>query len=384
VKRRAAVAALLAALASAGAAAQEIHLFRASAAGSWSETSSAPWGATALPLFDLERSHPWGGGDGTHGERAFEEPGDAAPSPESMPVSPPLRRCVLLQCVTLPVAPAETAGKIFRLPVTLWTATGLLAGVAIGIQGPLNDGYHSFRFVDEGFFSTATYGGGADKCSHFIVSAGEASLLYDAYALNSLTPDQSFTLTVATTLLTGVLVEVGDGLTTYGASGQDLAADAVGTLSEALVKRNHLDDLISFRLGKVPTTIPPAVIGDRVFSGINYSGEIYTADMKFAGLCERLHTRPGIGRFFLSSVVFMTKGYGYFPALPERYQEVGFEVGLNFPEILKAVGVSDTTWWGDTLLRAFDFFRVPFTQIGVYYNLANQKWYGPAAPYHFY
>jgi hypothetical protein len=46
--------------------------------------------------------------------------------------------------------------------------------------------------------------------------------------------------------------------------------------------------------------------------------------------------------------------------------------------------VSNETWWGDALLRAFQFFRIPYTQIGAYYNLANQKWYGPGAPYHFY
>ena len=80
----------------------------------------------------------------------------------------------------------------------------------------------------------------------------------------------------------------------------------------------------------------------------------------------------------------MTKGYGYDPPLAERYQQVGFEVGLNFPEILRAVGVQDTTRWGDALLRVFSFFRIPYTQVGAYYNLVNRKWYGPGAPYHFY
>jgi hypothetical protein len=127
------------------------------------------------------------------------------------------------------------------------------------------------------------------------------------------------------------------------------------------------------------------VLGDRTGTlGLDYTNEIYTADLKFEGLFKRLETKPGIARFFLSSFVFMTKGYGYAPPIPERYQEIGLEVGLNFPEILKAVGVSNQTWWGDALLRAFQFFRIPYTQIGAYYNLANQKWYGPGAPYHFY
>ena len=50
---------------------------------------------------------------------------------------------------------------------------------------------------------------------------------------------------------------------------------------------------------------------------------------------------------------------------------------------LKAAGVNDSTWWGDFLLRAFRFFRIPYTQVGAYYNLKNHKWYGPGAPYHY-
>ena len=80
----------------------------------------------------------------------------------------------------------------------------------------------------------------------------------------------------------------------------------------------------------------------------------------------------------------MTKGYGYDPPVPSRYQEIGFEVGLNFPAIIKALGVSNETWWGDILIRAFEFIRIPYTQIGAYYNLTNHKWYGPGAPYHYY
>ena len=55
-------------------------------------------------------------------------------------------------------------------------------------------------------------------------------------------------------------------------------------------------------------------------------------------------------------------------------------MGLNFPEILRCVGVSESTWWGQGLIAIFNFFRFPFTQVGVYYNLFDGKWYGPGAP----
>lgn len=328
-----------------------------------------PEGSSPAPYFE-GASNQGGGGD----EPASSDAGEAA--------TPPQRRCVLFQCRALPIAPAD---KVFTTGTSLWTAAGLLGGFVDGIQGPAQYGFQDFHFTDEGYFESWTYGGGADKASHFVISATVAGLLYDAYALNGLTPDQAFALSLATMVVSGALVEIGDGLTPYGFSAQDLTADTLGTLAEVLVKRYGADDLVGFRIGKVPTTIPGAVLGDRQGTlGLDYTNEIYTMDLKGEGLAGRSKDPTGFERFFLGSFVFMTKGYGYDPPAPSRYQEIGFEVGLNFPELLKAAGVSNATWWGDILLRAFSFFRIPYTQIGAYYNLKNHKWYGPGAPYHYY
>jgi len=305
----------------------------------------------------------------------------AADAPEDAPTAP-AKRCVLIDCVRLPIVPAP---KLFTTPVTIWTAGALLGGFVDGIEGPGHYGFNDFHFTDEGYFQTWTYGGGADKASHFVISATVAGLLFDAYSLRGLSPDQAFGLSLFTTAVAGVLVEIGDGLTPYGFSAQDLTADMLGATAEAVLKRTGTDDLVGFRIGKVPTTIPASVLGDRTGTlGLDYTNEIYTADLKLDGLGYRLSPHPGIERFFLVSFVFMTKGYGYAPPIPSRYQQIGFEVGLNFPAILRAVGVTNETWWGDILIRAFQFFRIPFTQIGGYYNLTNHKWYGPGAPYHYY
>ncbi len=343
-------------------------------------------GEAGYRLVDLEHSYPWdadAAGGPSLGSGALE---DLPATPDASPPEPaPRRRCVLVQCLPASDEPAAPPQKLFTTPVTLWTASALFIGVVNGAQGPIQYGVQAFHFTDEGFFQSWTYAGGADKASHFTVSANVSGLLYDAYRLNGLSPDQSFWLSVGATVTSGIIVEIGDAITPYGFSLQDLAADTLGTLAGALVKRNHLDDLISFSIGKVPTTIPPRYIGVEGESlGADYSNEMYTANLKFEGLATRLHAKPGFERFFLFSFAFFTKGFGYAPPIPSRYQEVGFEVGLNFQEILKAVGVDRSTWWGDTLLRAFSFVRIPFTQVGVYYNLKNQKWYGPGAPYHYY
>jgi hypothetical protein len=314
------------------------------------------------------------------------EPFDLAPpdaeAPRDADGRPAVRECVLIQCVRLPIAPSP---RIFTTATTLWTAAGLLVGIADGIEGPIHYGVHPFRFVDEGYFQYSTYGGGSDKVSHFVVSTHASGLLYDAYRLNGLTEDQAFALALGTSVIGGALVEIGDGLTPYGFSAQDWTADALGSLAGALVKRGHFDDTLGFQLGKwLQTTIPPAIIGGRPLFGIDYSQEMYTMNVKFSGVFSHLHTEPGAARFFQFSFAYLTKGFGYSPQLDSRYQEVGFEIGLDFPEILRAAGVDRSTWWGDTLLRVFSFLRIPFTQIGAYYNLKNQKWYGPGAPYHYY
>ena len=301
----------------------------------------------------------------------------AAPAPAA-----PVRRCVLFQCETVPIAPAP---KLFTTAVTIWTAAGILGGIADGIEGPIHYGFHPFSFTDESYFQRWTYGGGSDKASHFVVSTHVAGLLYDAYRLNGLSEDQSFGLALATSVVAGALVEVGDGLTPYGFSAQDWTSDALGSLVSVLVQRGHLEDTLGFSLGRwLQTTIPSAVVDGRPLFGIDYSQEIYTMNVRFSGLLPRVHVDPGPARFFQFSFAYLTKGFGYSPPLDSRYQEVGFELGLDFREILQAVGVSNQTWWGDTLLRIFSFLRIPYTQIGAYYNLYNHKWYGPGATFHYY
>ena len=316
---------------------------------------------------------------------AFLDSAPDIPAPLPAEAASPTRRCVLIQCVTIGGQPEAAPPSLFSTPVTLWTGAALLSGAIVGALGPIDYGIHKFSFTDERFFQYTTYGGGSDKASHFVVSATVTDLLYDAYRLNRLSPDQAFWLSAATMTIAGAFVEVGDGLTPYGFSAQDLTADALGAFTEALIKRNDLGDVFGFRLGRwLDTTIPPAIVGGRPLFGIDYSQEMYTADVKLGGVACRLRAPPGFERFFLVSFVFLTKGFGYEPPLASRYQEVGLEVGLNFPEILKAAGVSNETWWGDTLLRAFSFLRIPFTQVGAYYNFKNHKWYGPGAPYHYY
>lgn len=359
-------AAILAAAADAWAA--EFSLFPDSAAvGPRFYAREDALGEAGFRILDLEGSYPWSAGGG---------PGPLADSEI-------LRAAMLAQGPATPaVAAVAPPTKLFTTPTIVATAGTLLLGSVYAMSGGWKYGFNSFHFTDEKWFESSTYSGGADKSSHVVVSSGLSRFLYEVYVAQGHSPDQSFALAFSVSILTGFIVEIGDGVTVYGFSAQDLAADVLGTAAGLLINRNHLQDLLGIRLGKVSTDIPDQVIGNSEPSlGTGYSNEIFVADVKFLGLGDRLHLSPGLARYFLFSVAYFTKGFGYEPPIPGRYQNVGFELGLNVPEVLTAVGVKETTWWGKALLAAFNFFRIPFTQVGVYYDLTNHKWYGPGAPY---
>ena len=323
----------------------------------------------ALRLVDLEHSYPWSGGGALDLGLVAKNPQEAPKPPES----------------GAPETVAPPPKKFWNTTTTLWTAAALLGGVGQAIGAPIKYGTNSWRFTDEKYFQYDTYAGGADKASHFIVSSGVARLLYDIYIQNGQPVDKSFWVAFATTLTAGIFVETGDAVTVYGWSWQDISADFLGAASGLLIHRYGLQDTLGLRLGPVNADVPPWAIGSSEESlGASYNDEIYTVDFKLGGIISRLHGRPGFARYFLVSFAYQTKGFGYQPPLPSRYQQAGIELGINFPAILDELKVPKEKWWGQGLYAFFNFFRIPYTQVGTYYNFKNKKWYGPSAPYHYY
>ena len=286
----------------------------------------------ALCLVDLEHSYPWSGAGSLDLGLAAQEPQDA-PEPSAEAAAE--------------TAPPPPPKKLFTTTTTLWTAAALLGGVGQAIGAPIHYGTNPWHFTDEKYFQYDTYAGGADKASHFIVSSGVSRLLYDIYIKDGHTVDQSFWLAFATTLTAGIFVETGDAVTVYGWSCTDLSADFLGATSGLLIHRFHLQDTLGLRLGPVKGDVPPWTSGSSQESlGASYNDEIYTVDFKLGGIVSRVHGNPGVARYFLVSFAYLTKGFGYQPPLPTRYQEAGIELGINFPAILDDLKVPKEKWWG--------------------------------------
>lgn len=173
--------------------------------------------------------------------------------------------------------------------------------------------------------------------------------------------------------LAGLTNEFGDGTNKYGFSYEDLLADTLGAGAALAAAHYGLDDVIGFRAGWVPAPEVPDPLED---VGKDYSHEIYTGDLKIAGLSRRLCLRPGPARFLLVSVTYGVKGYPQ--AAPEvRERQIGIEIGLHLTEILRAVGVPQNRWWQRVLFVVLDSIRFPYTAVGFQFDVNHKQWRGP-------
>jgi Predicted periplasmic lipoprotein (DUF2279) len=282
------------------------------------------------------------------------------PSPGGEPVTPP-RETWLNQ------APWLKRALPYMIPIGV-TAAGVATALPDGRLRP-------FRFTDEGWFGAGTYAGGADKAAHFVnytILSRELIYLYKDLGYSD---RASILLGSGMGLLEGLANEFADGFNRYGFSPQDAAMDIFGAGLSVVLVATRTDDLVGFRSGfLLPRSDVTccAVPG----KGEDYSNHIYTADLKLAGAERRLGRNIGPLRYLMFSVTYGSK---FYPSGPPdlRERQVGFEIGLNFEEILNSLGVRRDKWWGYGLHIFFDNIRVPFTAVGFQYGLNRGRWYGP-------
>jgi len=289
-----------------------------------------------------------------------------------------------LRFASLAPAPASTPQSALGLEparkpnvaLGVMVLVGSLAGSAYGSWR--GGRFSTFHFTNEQFFGQNTYTGGADKASHFVdynVAARLLTLAYQGLGYPTLR-SQLYGSSVA--FLAGLTTEIGDGTTKYGFSYEDLVMDAFGTATAFGLAATGWDDTIGFRIGRFNNEKTPACCYTNANYGRDYSGEIYTGDLKIEGLARRLKLRPGVARYLLLTMNYGTNGYRYATAAI-RQRLLGLEVGLNFVPVLKDLGVSEKTWWGRDLYLFFSCFRIPYTGLGFRYDLNHRKWYGPTA-----
>ena len=259
--------------------------------------------------------------------------------------------------------------------LVMGTAVGYSTGNSVKEESYEYDGFH---FAGEGFFGRNTYTGGVDKLAHFVDYNLATVALANTYGRIGYGSGQSGWIGFATSVAAGLATEVGDGTTLFGFSWEDFLADALGAATALGLSRSGWNDTIGFRFGKVAQDPNPPCCVDNANIGRDYSGEIYTADLKIVGLARRLRFDPGPARFLLLSATYGTNGYRH--VAPElRQRLVGLEIGINFSEIFRGLGVPSEPLWGEGFYYFLDSFRIPYTAIGFRYDVNNHEWFGPTA-----
>jgi len=251
-----------------------------------------------------------------------------------------------------------------------WLLTSLVSGGALAggaINAFTDKGHQSFHVTDEGWFGVDTRYGGADKASHFVDYYIVSKELAKLFVVLGHTPQRARWLGVGVSTLTGRGNELGDGVTHHGFSGEDLAMDFGGALAAALIDVAGAEDLLGFRRGTASFD-----------NCCDYNNQIYTADFHLAGAARRLGLNIGPLKYLLLSLTYGTRGYPG-DGGSETQRRVGFEVGLDFKQMLDDLNVRRNTWWGYGLHVVFDNIRVPFTAVGFRYDVNHGRWHGPNA-----
>lgn len=273
-------------------------------------------------------------------------------------------------------APADPAEKVFDARTARVSAAVL---AAVPLAGWLTwwreEEGASFHFRAEGGLGRRSYAGGADKASHFVMAAiaqDGAEAIYRSLGKDERT---ARLLGIALVSTAGLVIEIGDGFTRYGASWEDAAANVLGAAAAAGVNGLRLEDTIGFRFGVVRARVPDPCCRATAYGG-DYSRWVQSVDLKLDGLLPRLGVSPGPARFLLVSLTYGSKGYRFSP-VEVRQRNVGIDLGLNVEQILRAAGVRDDSWWGRTLLFLSRTYRIPWTAFGWRYDLNSGRWRGP-------
>lgn len=253
---------------------------------------------------------------------------------------------------------AENPKPLLVGGVAVAAATAVFANSYFGYD------HKKWHFTNEGFFGATTGDGGADKASHFsdyYIVSREFAYLFEMFGLSE---NAARWTAFGTATFTGLVNEIGDGFTRHGFSYEDFVMDFLGAGTAALVSAARVEDLVGVRSSHLP--------------GPTYSHDVYSADLKLAGVGRRLGLEVGPLRFLLASVTYASKGYRVPGTAPDqRQRQVGFEIGINLEEILNTVNARRDTWWGYALHVVGDNIRFPYLAIGMRYDLNHHSWHGP-------
>jgi hypothetical protein len=138
----------------------------------------------------------------------------------------------------------------------LFTNVAIATGVIAWGFSQWGYGEEDWHTDNEGWFEKTTSNGGSDKLGHFYTNYLTTRAISPLYEHWGYTPQASALYgSLTSILLSGFLIEIGDGFSEHGFSTQDFVADSFGALSGYLLYLNpSLEKKIDFRFEYNPFT----------------------------------------------------------------------------------------------------------------------------------
>lgn len=215
------------------------------------------------------------------------------------------------------MAQGDAGERLFQVAPenkAIWTtAMSLAIPTGVLVQGVMSWDWgkdkKKFGFGTEGFFDPTSYSGGADKTghmmSHYIQKRFYTWLFYNLG--HDLKSSQMFGILGAG--LTGLMIEIGDGISRYKFSWEDILMDTIGiTIGWVLDQYPKIDELIGLRWEWFPSeNYLDKRQKDKFDFMSDYDGQKFYLSLKakgIPGLREKWYTR-----YLTADVGFFTRGY---------------------------------------------------------------------------
>jgi hypothetical protein len=220
---------------------------------------------------------------------------------------------------------------------------------------------NGFHWTSEGWFGKNTPYGGMDKLGHVYFS----HVLSDFFAWRFYSRGYGmYESAITGALMSGVLmaaIEFGDGFSKFGASWEDLAADAVGIafsfMSNTVPGFRERFDL---RMQYIPTGHNWSLTGD-------YAGKKFLIAAKLSGFEA---TQDTWLRYFEIHAGYFARGYAAWERQEQiaqsRHPYVG--IGLNLSEVLFSHPQVSDTLPAAMGRRALQYLQVPYTYLATDYD----------------
>lgn len=218
-----------------------------------------------------------------------------------------------------------------------WTwAMGISSFSAITLYGlaAWDWGNAKFAFGSEHFFAQDTYAGGADKLGHMFAHYTAKRIAYWTLLNMGWDYTRADIYSALMAFGVGLSVEIGDGLSHYRFSWEDLLFDTSGILLAYFV--DHYPwaaQLIDFRLQYFPSsTYRHSDFQKQTDIATDYDGEVFWLGIKTTGI--PLLNDYWFTRYFTLDIGYGTTGYANEETTAYRQRHLYYGIGINLSELI--------------------------------------------------